>query len=105
MSKHAFRTSIWSKTDPPPRDRSAETDEDFFFFDELLLAFADNGDVSLVFDLRLLDTDLLEGGGGACSIPVEGCWLAETAVGLASTTGDGKECLILQIWKTNKSIK
>ena len=68
MSRHAFRTSIWSKTDPP---RDAETDV-FFFFDELLLAFADNGDVSLVFDLRLLDTDLVDEGGGG-SIPVEAC--------------------------------
>jgi hypothetical protein len=40
MSRHAFRTSIWSKTDPP-------RGVDFFFFEELLLAFADKGDVSL----------------------------------------------------------
>ena len=70
MSRHAFLTSIWSKTDPP---RVVET-EDFFFLDELLFAFADKGDVSLVFDFRLLDMDLLDGcWEGWGSIPGGGC--------------------------------
>jgi hypothetical protein len=68
MSKQAFLTSIWSRTEPVGAVEAAF----FFLLEELLLAleeFRDGGEVSLLaFDLRLgcLDNDDEDGGGGGC---------------------------------------
>ena len=52
MSRQAFRTSTWSRTDPEFRPVH-ELELFFFFLDELRLALLDKGEVSLVLVLRL----------------------------------------------------